>query len=161
MHSYKKVEVSGPAPGRHARVQQTMGPKESASIWFFTVQSGYLRRLVALSLLLGVCSASYIIAVECYADSSGASSTVEDRDSIVVSGDVDQQRDAVLANFARYNNNLETTQTSRDGEGLGDRNPPLTPPGFCLGEVKRSLISYLLRFGFIYRREVEKLPRCR
>jgi hypothetical protein len=117
-HSYKKVGVSGPVPGRHARVQQTMGPKESESIWLFTVQSGYLRRLVALSLLLGVCSAGYIVTVECYADSSGAGFTVEDRDSIVVSGDVDQQRDAVLANFTRYNNNLEFTQTSRDGEGF-------------------------------------------
>src|SRR5689334_51814 len=107
-----------------------MGPKESESIWLFTVQSRYLRRLVALSLLVGVCSASYIVAVECYADSSKVTSTVEDQDSIVVSGDVDQQRDAVLANFARYNNNLETTQTSRDGEGLGDPNPPLRPPRF-------------------------------
>jgi hypothetical protein len=34
----------------------------------------------------------------------------EDRDSIVGSGDVDQQRDAVLANFARYNNSLESMQ---------------------------------------------------
>jgi hypothetical protein len=87
-----------------------MGPKESESISLFTVQSGYLRRLVALSLLLGVCSATYIVAVECYADSSRVSSTVEDQDSIVVSGDVDQQRDAVLANFARYNNSLESMQ---------------------------------------------------
>jgi hypothetical protein len=99
--------------------------------------------------------------VECYADSSRVSSTVEDQDSIVVSGDVDQQRDAVLANFARYNNSLGPRKTSRDCEGLGDRTLPSRRRYFVLGEVKRSLTSYLLRFGFIYRRAVEELPRRR
>lgn len=109
-HSYKKVGVSGPVPACHARVHQTLEPKESESIWLFTVQSGYLRRLVALSLLLGMCSAGYIVAVECYANSSTISSTVENQDAIIVSGDIGQQRDAVLTNFARYNKRLESIQ---------------------------------------------------
>jgi hypothetical protein len=103
------LEASGPDPGCHASVQQAMEPKERESIWLFTVQSGDLRRLVALGLLFGVCSVvGYIVAVDCYAHFSRISFTTEDQDSIVVSGDVDQQRDAVLANFAEYGNRLES-----------------------------------------------------
>jgi hypothetical protein len=40
-------------------------------------------------------------------ESSSIRSMIEDQDSIVVSGNKDQQRDAVLANFARYHNVLE------------------------------------------------------
>jgi hypothetical protein len=106
-HNDKKVKASGQIPGCHARVQQTIEPKETESIWLSTVRSGYLRRVVAVSLLLVLCSAGYIVAVECCANCSRISPTAEDQSSIVVSGDVDQQRDAVLANFAKYGNRLE------------------------------------------------------
>src|ERR1700749_1354219 len=82
------------------------------SIWVTSVQSGFLRRIVGLSLLLGLCSAGYIVSVEFYPNSSRASSTVEDQRPIVVSGDVDQQRDAVLANFANTATNCEDARTS-------------------------------------------------
>jgi hypothetical protein len=109
------MKASEPVPGSHARLQQTMDPKDS--IWLTSVQSGFLLRIVGLSLLLGLCSAGYIAIVECYPNSSRTGSTVEDQDSIVVSGDVDQQRDAVLANFVKYGNKLRASKNRRDDTG--------------------------------------------
>jgi len=108
MHS-DKVEVSEPAPGCRARVQQTTEPEESESIWLFAIQPAYLRKLFMVSLLFGLCSAAYIVA-ECHADSSRFSYMIENQNSMVVSGDVNRQRDAVLANFATYNNRLQNRQ---------------------------------------------------
>jgi hypothetical protein len=94
----------GPVPGCHAGVEQMTQSKDGESIWWFIVQSGSVYRLVALSLLLAACSASYIAAVERRANSSRIGHAVDDRRAILVTGDIDQQRAAVLANFARYNN---------------------------------------------------------
>lgn len=100
------MKARGPVPCRHARVRHAMKTNGGETIWLFIVQPRYLCWLVALILLLGLSSAGYII-VECCAESSSIRSMIEDQDSIVVTGNKDQQRDAVLANFARYHNVLE------------------------------------------------------
>jgi hypothetical protein len=55
-----------------------------------------------VNLLVGLCSAAYTIAVARCANPVSMSYPAEGQ--IIVSGDIDQQRDAVLANFARYGN---------------------------------------------------------
>jgi hypothetical protein len=98
------VETSGTHSTYDAHVQQKTDPNDSRSSWLFTVESGFLRSIVILNLILGVYSAGYTIAVGRCANSLSMSYMTEG--PIIVRGDIDQQRDAVLANFARYSNRL-------------------------------------------------------
>jgi len=41
---------------------------------------------------------------DCHAHASAASTSTEDPEAIIVTGTASQQRDAVLANFAKYGN---------------------------------------------------------
>jgi hypothetical protein len=103
-HSETNVETSGTHSAYDAHVQQKTDPNDSRSSWLFTVESGFLRKIVILNLLLGVCSAAYTIDLGRGANPLTMSYAAEGQ--IIVSGDIDQQRDAVLANFARYSNRL-------------------------------------------------------
>jgi hypothetical protein len=77
-------------------------PNDGRSSWLFTVESGFLRRIVILNLLLGLYSAAYTIDLGRFANFLSMSYMSEGE--IIVSGDINQQRDAVLANIARYGN---------------------------------------------------------
>jgi hypothetical protein len=101
-HSEKTVETSGTRSAYDAHVQQKTDPNDSRSSWLFTVESGFLRRVVILNLLLGLCSAAYTIDLGRCANPLSMSYAAEGQ--LIVSGDINQQRDAVLANFARYGN---------------------------------------------------------
>lgn len=98
------METSGTHSAYDAHVQQKTHPNDSRSSWLSPVESGFLRWIVILNLLLGVCSAGYTIAAGRCANSLRMSYMIES--PIIVSGDIDQQRDAVLANFARYSHRL-------------------------------------------------------
>ena len=103
-HSEKNIETIGIHLACDVHVQQKTDPSDSSSSWSFTLQPRFLRRIVIVNLLLGLCSAAYAIAVSRCANPLSMSYPAEGQ--IIVSGDISQQRDAVLANFARYSNRL-------------------------------------------------------
>ena len=53
----------------------------------------------------------YTFANDRYPRASTAAVGIEDPEAIIVSGTISQQRDAVLANFAKYGNRIEESTT--------------------------------------------------
>ncbi len=103
-HSEKNMETTGIHLACDVHIHQETDPSNSSSSWLFTSQSGFLRWIVIVNLLLGLFSAAYTFAVGRCGKSLSMSHMIEG--PIIVSGDINQQRDAVLANFARYGNTL-------------------------------------------------------
>jgi hypothetical protein len=93
-----------PAGGFYARVLQRIEEKAKDSIWSAFIYSRFANRLVYASLTIALAVGSYVIVQESRDGHLGKHSMVADNvhTGAPVFGDQDQQRNAVLENFAAY-----------------------------------------------------------
>ena len=85
------------------QVPQEDQPSLSNCLGFSIVHSPYSSWLAILCVLLEM-MLTYSFDNDCQAHASAASTSTEDPEAIIVTGTASQQRDAVLANFAKYSN---------------------------------------------------------
>lgn len=111
-----RAEEVEPAPGFYARVLQRIEARAKDSIWAVFLYSPFGKRLAYVSLTVAVTLGTYIITQESLdghlgGDRSTLAQTVYDHP--LVAGSQDEQRDAVLANFASHP--VVSTDSSRQG----------------------------------------------
>ncbi len=108
---FRSLGVAGeldPAPGFYARVMQSIEEHARNSIWAVFIYSPFGKRLALASFTLALALGSYVV-VEESRDGHLTESVVAQQlhyDAPVV-GSPDQQRDAVLENFASHDGNQE------------------------------------------------------
>lgn len=88
------------------QLSQEDQPSLADSLGFCNVHSRYSTWLALLLALLAMMVIGYGFDIDCRAPASTQGAHTEDPETIVVSGTASQQRDAVLANFAKYGNRL-------------------------------------------------------
>jgi hypothetical protein len=93
-----------PAAGFYARVIQRIEERAKESIWAAFIYSRFANRLVYASLAVALVLGSYVIAQESRDGHLGTHGMVAENvpSGAPVFGNQDQQRDAVLENFAAY-----------------------------------------------------------
>lgn len=93
-----------PAAGFYARVIQRIEERAKQSIWSAFIYSRFANRLVYASLALALLVGSFVIAQESRDGHLGTHGMVAENVTAAapVFGSQDQQRDAVLENFAAY-----------------------------------------------------------
>jgi len=105
LHRWRTPEELEPAPGFYARVLQRIEERTKASMWGALLYSPFTKRLVYASLTLALMLGTYVITQESRDGhlGGGASIVAQDvREEAPVIGSPDEQRDAVLANFAAH-----------------------------------------------------------
>jgi predicted anti-sigma-YlaC factor YlaD len=104
LRSLRPPEGIAPAPGFYARVLQRIEERAKDSIWSAFIYSPVATRLAYASLMLAVLLGSYVVAQERRDGHLGGQSMVASNVhyDTPVYGDQDQQRNAVLANFASH-----------------------------------------------------------
>jgi anti-sigma factor RsiW len=108
LRSLKAPEEMEPGPGFYARVLQRIEQGAKKSIWWVFAYSPVGRRLAYVSLAAAVVLGSYVVAQESRDGSlhMGNAPMVAHYDAPVV-GSADQQREAVLENFASHSGTLQ------------------------------------------------------
>jgi hypothetical protein len=89
------------SPDQLSGAHETCGTE---CMWLPLIQSPYPLWLATSCFLLALMLNGYVLAGERSANPWRRNFTREDQEAIVVSGNIRQQRDAVLTNFARYSN---------------------------------------------------------
>ncbi len=102
----RAAEVLEPSPGFYARVLQRIEESEYDSFWAFFVDSTFSKRLAAASLTIALALGTYMVSEESGARAPTRSAVISlagnlHYDAPVV-GSPDEQRDAVLDNFAEH-----------------------------------------------------------
>lgn len=105
MRAPEQVE---PEPGFYARVLQRIEERTKDSIWGILVYSPFGKRLACAALAVAVLLGSYVITQEARDGHLGGESIVAQQLSgpTPIVGDQNEQRDAVLANFASQQGSL-------------------------------------------------------
>ena len=91
-----------PAPGFYARVLQRIEERAKRSIWYGLVYSPFGKRLAYASLSLALLLGLYVIAAEHSDHDLTRSYAVRLSPEVSGASNPDEQRDAVLVNFASY-----------------------------------------------------------
>jgi anti-sigma factor RsiW len=112
LRSLRPPEEIEPSPGFYARVLQRIEERAKKSIWWVFVYSPVGKRLAYVSLATAVVLGSYVIAQETRDGGFSASprvvvSEVASHYDVPVVGNPDQQRQAVLENFASHSGTLQ------------------------------------------------------
>jgi predicted anti-sigma-YlaC factor YlaD len=104
LHTLRAPEELEPAPGFYARVLQRIEERAKDSIWAVFIYSPFGKRLAYASLMVAVMLGTYVITEETRDGHFGTQNTVVQtvHEHPLVIGSQDQQRDAVLANFAAH-----------------------------------------------------------
>jgi hypothetical protein len=102
--SDKTVVAGGGELGCADQVSRPCDTCATESIWLPLIQSRYPLWLATLCFLTALALNGYVLKGDRSADSLRMNLTAEDQEAIVATGSLRQQRDAVLANFARYGN---------------------------------------------------------
>lgn len=100
LQSLRAPEELEPAPGFYARVMQRIEERTRETIWGALIGSPVFSRVAYASLTLALVLGSYVIASETR-DGHLMAGIAAHHDAPVV-GDIAQQRDAVLENFASH-----------------------------------------------------------
>jgi hypothetical protein len=100
-------ELMEPAPGFYARVLQKIEESEIDCFWAFFVDSPFSKRLAAASLTVALALGSYVFTLESREQRNMPAQTLAALGDglhydFFVTGSPDQQRDAVLDNFAAH-----------------------------------------------------------
>lgn len=98
-----------PAPGFYARVLQRIDERARESMWAAFIYSPFAKRLVYASVTLAVMLGTYVITEETRDGRLGGERIVAQQvhEDPLVMGSQEQQRDAVLANFAVHQGYLQ------------------------------------------------------
>jgi hypothetical protein len=109
LRSLKAPEDLEPGPGFYARVLQRIEQGARKSIWWVFVYSPVGKRLAYVSLATAVVLGSYVVAQESRDGSLhlGSSAPMVAHYDAPVVGSADQQREAVLENFASHPGTLQ------------------------------------------------------
>jgi hypothetical protein len=104
LHNLRPPEEVEPTPGFYARVMQKIEERTKDSIWAAFIYNPFSKRLVFASLTLAILLGTYLVDREEQDGHFSADSTIAQNDieSAEVTGNQAQQRDAVLVNFASY-----------------------------------------------------------
>lgn len=100
LRTLRVPEELEPAPGFYARVMQRIEERAKETIWGALIGSPMFSRVAYASLTVALVLGSYMIAAETR-DGHLIAGITAHNDALVV-GDVTQQRDAVLENFASH-----------------------------------------------------------
>lgn len=97
-------EEAEPSPGFYARVMQRIEERGPVSVWLLFVSSAFSRRLAYASLAIALLLGTYWVTEESQDGHLGGSMVArQSGDNITpVIGNQQEQRDAVLVNFASY-----------------------------------------------------------
>jgi hypothetical protein len=100
-----------PTAGFYARVMQRIEESTPVSVWSFFINSPFSKRLAYASLAVALLLGTYVITEESQDGHIGARFvTHQAADVTPVIGDQQEQRDAVLVNFASYQPGTGTAQ---------------------------------------------------
>lgn len=103
LHTLRAPEEMEPAPGFYARVLQRIEERTKESIWASLIYSPISSRIAYVSLTLALVAGSYVIASETRdGHLTGTRMMAQVHYDAPVVGSVDEQRDAVLQNFASH-----------------------------------------------------------
>ena len=102
IRSLKATEELEPAPGFYARVLQRIEERAKRSIWYGLVYSPIGKRLAYASLSLALVLGFYVIAAEETDHGATTTSYAQLSPEVSAAPNPDEQRDAVLVNFASY-----------------------------------------------------------
>lgn len=110
LRSLRAPEGTEPAGGFYARVMQRIEESAKESIWSILVDSPVGRRLAYISLTITVLLGSYVISQEARDGHLSGHVVIAQQqltDNAPVVGSQEQQRDAVLVNFASTQESLQ------------------------------------------------------
>ena len=107
LQSVRAAEGAEPAPGFYARVMERIETRAENSIWSVFIDSPFGKRLAYASLTLALLLGTYVVSVETedghFSGSQPIIAAEQQAQPVqMVAGDSEQQRDAVLVNFASY-----------------------------------------------------------
>ena len=111
LRSLRPPEELEPSPGFYARVLQRIEERAKKSIWWVFVYSPVGKRLAYVSLATAIVLGSYVIAQETrdggFNSTPRVVSEAATHYDVPVIGNADQQRQAVLENFASHSGTLQ------------------------------------------------------
>ena len=112
--SLRPTEEVEPAPGFYGRVLQRIEDRTTTSMWSVLIYSSFGKRLMYGSLSAALVLGTYVVTLESLDGhlQQGGAVAFDDRNEAPVFGSQDEQRDAVLENFAAYSASARRTQTS-------------------------------------------------
>jgi hypothetical protein len=100
-----------PTAGFYARVIQRIEESTPVSVWSFFINSAFSKRLAYASLAIALLLGTYVVTEESQDGHIGSRFVAhQTADVTPVIGDQQEQRDAVLVNFASYQPGSETAQ---------------------------------------------------
>ncbi len=100
LQALRAPEGLEPAPGFYARVMQRIEERAKETIWGALIRSPIFPRVAYASLTVALVLGSYVVASETRDGHLTAGLTAHNDAPVI--GDVSQQRDAVLENFASH-----------------------------------------------------------
>lgn len=103
LHSLRAPQEVEPAVGFYARVVQRIEERATASIWSVFIDSPFGKRLAYASLAVALLLGTYVVTEESQDGHLNGRVVVSQNSSFTpVIGNQQEQRDAVLVNFASY-----------------------------------------------------------
>lgn len=108
LHSLRAPDELEPGPGFYARVIQRIEERAKDSVWAAFIYSPFAKRLTYAALAATLLLSSYVISQEMQSAPTDEQVAVQQfHEDPLVTGSVQQQRDAVLVNFVSHQGQLQ------------------------------------------------------